>query len=172
MGVNMKLFILSDTHDRLSKIPFIQKAIKDFKPEIVLHLGDFVSPFFIRQLFADIRNEKYIEEIILIKGNNDGDCELINSVCKSLNLKFYTEFFSANYDGKRIFAIHKPELVESIAKSDDYDFIFYGHTHKKEIKNIGKTIIANPGTASGYLAEDSTYMILDTSSNNLDIHIF
>jgi len=166
----MKLLIFSDTHDRVSKIPLITKAVVNEKPNIIIHLGDFVSPFFVNQLFQNIKKEANVERIILVKGNNDGDIDFLNSVCQRLEIKLFTEYFSEKIENKSILAIHKPDFVEQLAKSGEFDYIFYGHTHKKEIKNVHSTIIANPGTASGYLADESTYLTLELLDGKIEFH--
>ncbi len=162
----MKLFIFSDTHDRLSKINDLRNRIINFKPDLIIHLGDFVSPFFIYNMFKDIKGQ-YCEKIILIKGNNDGDLELLKSTTERVNATFYSEYFKDKFYEKNIFAIHKPDFVENIAKSCEFDFIFYGHTHKKELKKIGNATIINPGTASGYLAEYATYLTIDLKKDEI-----
>jgi putative phosphoesterase len=166
----MKLFIFSDTHDRVSKITLIRQAIINEKPNIIIHLGDFVSPFFVNQLFQNIKKEANVERIILVKGNNDGDIDFLTSVCSKLDIKLYTEYFSEKIENKNILAFHKPDFVDQLAKSGEFDYIFYGHTHKKIIKKINSTIIANPGTAAGYLADESTYITLELLSGNIEFH--
>lgn len=168
----MKLMIFSDTHDRLSKIPSIQKEIIEKNPDMIMHLGDIISPFFINQLFDGIKNKIEKINIILIKGNNDGDLDLLGKVCDRFKIKLYTEYFSEKIDNKNILAIHKPDFVEQLAKSQDYNFIFYGHTHRKLIKKINNTIIANPGTASGYLSDEATYLIVDLDNEKVDFYSF
>lgn len=167
----MKLFIFSDTHDRLSKISAIIKEINQEKPDIIMHLGDFISPFFIEHIFNEVRKNMKSERIILIKGNNDGDIELIRSKCDKYNLEFYLEYFDEVINGKKIFSIHKPNLAEKLAKSNSYDYVFYGHTHQRMVKKVNSSILANPGTASGYLADESSYIILDLNNDKLELKL-
>jgi len=167
----MKNFILSDTHDRMSKINELRQRIFNYNPDILIHLGDFVSPFFIYQIFKDIKTSCNIDKIILIKGNNDGDIQLIRSTCDKIGACFYNEYFMEKLDGKNIFAIHKPDLAENLAKSGDFDYILYGHTHKREYKKIGDTKLINPGTASGYLSEEATYLTFDVNNDEINFQI-
>ena len=67
----MLIGIISDTHDNL---PMIEKAVKKLNEEnvaLVLHAGDYVSPFVIPKLKA--LNAK----LIGVFGNNDGDHEFL-----------------------------------------------------------------------------------------------
>ena len=40
--VVMRIFVLSDTHGRLEAVKQIAKRIDDFKPDRIIHLGDFL----------------------------------------------------------------------------------------------------------------------------------
>ena len=63
----MKIGIIADTHDNL---PQIKKAVEIFnreKIELVLHAGDFVSPF----TFLEFKNLNCSLKGVF--GNNDGD---------------------------------------------------------------------------------------------------
>ncbi|MCJ7470999.1 YfcE family phosphodiesterase, partial [Candidatus Bathyarchaeota archaeon] len=62
----MLIGLISDTHDCL---PLVDKAVKrlnDENVDIVLHAGDYVSPFVIPK-FKDLRMK-----LIGVFGNNDG----------------------------------------------------------------------------------------------------
>ncbi len=166
----MRILVFSDTHDRLSKIEFLRKKVEEIKPDYLIHLGDFVSPFFIYQMFKDLKKEVGVQKIILIKGNNDGDIELIKKTCDKVDAEFYPEFYKDKIDGKNIFAIHKPDIAEMLAKSGDFDYLFYGHTHKTDDRKINNSRLINPGTASGYLAEKATFITLDISKDQLVFH--
>ncbi len=63
----MRIGILSDTHDNL---PMVEKAVarlNGLSPDLVLHAGDFVSPFVIPGL------ARLSCPCIGVFGNNDGD---------------------------------------------------------------------------------------------------
>jgi putative phosphoesterase len=52
-------------------------------------------------------------------------------------------------------------LLKSLINANYYDIVVYGHTHKAETYNVGKTLAINPGEACGYLTGQATMMILD-----------
>ena len=56
--------------------------------------------------------------------------------------------------------VHYPKIAYAFAKTGEYDFIFCGHTHKYEIKEIGKTLVINPGEILGKEGPPS-FVILD-----------
>jgi len=60
-------------------------------------------------------------------------------------------------------------IVDTFAKSEEYDFILYGHTHQVDIRRIGSTFILNPGEACGYLFGKNTAAILDPENYRVEI---
>jgi predicted phosphodiesterase len=123
----MKIGIISDTHDNL---PQIKKAVDIFnrgKVELILHAGDFVSPF----TFLEFKN--------------------LNCPLKGV----------LNLNNKNIVILHKEGLIDALAESQKYDVIIYGHTHRTDLRKIGKTLIVNPGECGGWLSGKSTIALLD-----------
>ncbi|HLD30045.1 MAG TPA: metallophosphoesterase family protein, partial [bacterium] len=49
-------------------------------------------------------------------------------------------------------------------KSQNYDLIIYGHTHKIDTRKEGKTLVINPGELGGWLTGRKTFVILDLAS--------
>jgi len=144
----MKLALVSDSHDNLY---FIKKFLGDIKKrevDIIIHLGDIISPFSAREFLKAGKN------IISVFGNNDGEIKGLSSL---LDIKPFPR--EIELDGKKIVLYHDPNFNEE--NLGDIDFLFYGHTHKKYYIKKGKTIILNPGELCGYLTSLSTYVTLD-----------
>ena len=57
--------------------------------------------------------------------------------------------------------MHKEKLIDALAESQKYDVIIYGHTHRTDLRKIGKTLIVNPGECGGWLTGKSTIALLD-----------
>ena len=158
----MKIGIISDTHDNL---PQIKKAVDIFnreKVEMVLHSGDFVSPF----TYLELRNLNC--PFTGVFGNNDGDKLYLREKFEDIGTLFPAPYI-VNIDNKDIIMLHKEKLTDSLVKSQKYDIVIYGHTHRVDLRKIGKTIIINPGECGGWLTGNSTVAILD--SVNLEVKI-
>ena len=158
----MKWGIISDTHDNL---PLFRRAIDFFNKEsvkMILHAGDFVSPFTARVF------ERFKGKFIGVFGNNDGDKFALREFYKDIG-EIYEDFFMGEIDKRKVLLIHKEKLVDFLAKSGEFDVLIYGHTHKKEIKRIGKTLIINPGECSGWLTGESTIALLDPKTLEVKI---
>ena len=63
----MKIAIISDTHDNLPNIRKAVEIINDKDIDLVIHAGDYVSPFTAKEF------KKLNCEMIGVFGNNDGD---------------------------------------------------------------------------------------------------
>ena len=149
----MLIGILSDSHDNL---PCLYKAVDIFnnrKTDLVLHAGDFVSPFTSKPL----NNLKC--KFTGVFGNNDGDKLFLKDRFKNIG-EIYDNIYEDTIDNKKIILIHKETLVEKLAKSGEYDIIIYGHTHKIDLRE-GRPLIINPGECGGWLGEP-TVAVLDT----------
>ena len=150
----MKIGIISDTHDNL---PQIRKAVKVFnreKVELVLHAGDFVSPF----TFLEFKNLNCPLKGIF--GNNDGDKLFLQEKSKGIGELCPTPY-NVNINSKNVIMLHKEKLIDALAESQKYDVIIYGHTHRSDLCKIGKTLIINPGECGGWLTGESTIALLD-----------
>ena len=150
----MKIGIISDTHDNL---PQIRKAVEVFnreKVELVLHAGDFVSPF----TFLEFKNLNCPLKGIF--GNNDGDKLYLQEKSKGVG-ELYPEPYNVNINSKNVIMLHKEKLIDALAESQKYDVIIYGHTHRTDLRKIKKTLIINPGECGGWLTGESTIALLD-----------
>ncbi|NCO24208.1 MAG: YfcE family phosphodiesterase [Candidatus Infernicultor aquiphilus] len=150
----MKIGIIADTHDNL---PQIKKAVEIFnqeKVELVLHAGDFVSPFTcleFKNLNCPLKG---------VFGNNDGDKIYLQEKFKGIG-ELFPEPYQTNINHKNIIMLHLEKLIDDLAESQKYEVIIYGHTHRTDLRKIGKTLIVNPGECGGWLSGKSTIALLD-----------
>lgn len=150
----MKIGIIADTHDNL---PQIKKAVEIFnqeKVELVLHAGDFVSPFTcleFKNLNCPLKG---------VFGNNDGDKIYLQEKFKGIG-ELFPEPYKTNINHKNIIMLHLEKLIDDLAESQKYEVIIYGHTHRTDLRKIGKTLIVNPGECGGWLSGKSTIALLD-----------
>ena len=156
----LKLGIISDTHDN---VPAIKKAVAYFNTtavELVIHAGDYVSPFSFKPL------RELSCEFVGVWGNNDGDKLALTRVSEG---KIKDSFVALERGGSRILVGHYFEALEALAKSQVYDLIVYGHTHEAEIRREGKTLIVNPGECGGWLYGKSTVALVDLDSKEAQL---
>lgn len=162
-GTTMKIGIITDTHDHHANV---LKAIEIFntqKVQYIFHAGDIVSQY-TAKAFKDCKNAK----LIAIYGNNDGEKLILKSVVESFGGEIYQDPYSGEVGGKKIFMTHKPSVLDEIIVSQRYDIIIYGHTHFRDIRTAGKTLIINPGEATDWVCGRGNLVILDTHSLNIE----
>lgn len=150
----MKIGIIADTHDNL---PQIKKAVEIFnqeKVELVLHAGDFVSPF----TCLEFKNSNCPLKGVF--GNNDGDKIYLQEKFKGIG-ELFPEPYKTNINHKNIIMLHLEKLIDDLVESQKYELIIYGHTHRTDLRKIGKTLIVNPGECGGWLTGKSTIALLD-----------
>lgn len=151
----MLVAVMSDSHDN---IPYLSKAVevaKAKKCEIVFHCGDLISPFMVPIL------GRFEKEVHLILGNNKGDVFLLCNHLKNYPyIKLHGEEALLEIYGFKIAMVHHPKVAYPLAKSEEFDFVFCGHTHKFEVREFGKTLLVNPGEILGKEGV-SSFIILD-----------
>src|SRR3989344_4618921 len=141
----MRVAILADIHDHLTNLEKVLTEIKSKKIETIIFCGDLISPF-TTGVLAKANLPTYA-----CLGNNDEDHI---GMMKKGGDKFTWFHLSQEYgivelDGKKIAFCHYPKLGELLAKSGEYDAVFFGHTHEIINKIVGKTLLLNPGAVCG-----------------------
>ncbi len=151
--------IIADTHDNL---PMVEKAVKKLnalKVELVLHAGDYVSPFVIPKFKA------LHAKLIGVFGNNDGDHEFLKKrFSECANCEVRGRFAEVDADGFKIALLHgdEVELLDALVNCGGFDAVVHGHSHAVGAVKKGKTLVVNSGEVCGYLTGKSTMALLDT----------
>jgi putative phosphoesterase len=164
--LKMKIGIMSDSHDNLVYTDAAIGLFNAEKIELMFHGGDFCSPFVVKKLF-------YAScPIRAVFGNNDGDKDIIRKLFVNEEKAEIENYALVESIGDKKIIIqhgHIPYFLDALIKSQQYDVIITGHTHKPEISTEGKSLVINPGTTAGYLAMNSTVVILDIETMKASI---
>ncbi len=156
----MLIGLISDTHDNL---PLVEKAIRrlnDEKVDLVLHAGDYTSPFTVPKFKA------LHCRFIGVFGNNDGDHELLKKrFSETQNCEVRGIFAEVDAASFKIALLHgdEMELQTALVNCGGFDAVVSGHTHISVNKAKGKTMVICPGEVCGYLYGKSTMALLDTA---------
>jgi len=156
----MKVGIISDTHDRLEMIIRATNVFNDEGVGLVLHAGDYVSPF-TADAFKALK-----AKIMGVFGNNDGDKAFLRKRYNAIGAEIKDSFALVDAYGMKIGLLHGHDelLLEALGSSEALDVLIYGHTHNASITRKGRVLLINSGDASGYLSGKATIGILDTST--------
>lgn len=160
----MKVVIVSDTHEGISNLEKFVSFAKKEKIKHLIHCGDANNKEKLKVLINAFEGE-----IFYVFGNADIE-EQILELKDNPKIKIFKSFGEVKMDKLKIAFCHYPEKAEKLCKTKKYDFVFYGHTHKPWMRQIGDCILANPGNLAGlyYMA---TFAILDTKARTLSLRI-
>ena len=168
----MRIAIISDTHDNMANLEKFLGLAKEVGMEAIIHCGDVTTPETLEGLA-----ESFPGLIKLACGNMEIRREEFVEVAKRhKNLEVFAEVGEWGVDGIKTAFVHRPDKTEELAKGmlptqggRSSRFVFYGHTHKPWIKQIGEVLVANPGTLGGVFTAP-TYATLDTATGQLALH--
>lgn len=155
----MLIGIIADTHDNLPMVETAVKKLNALKVALVLHAGDYVSPFVIPK-FKTLH-----AKLIGVFGNNDGDHEFLRKrFSECANCEVHGRFAEVDVDGFKIALLHgnEAELLAALVNCGGFDAVVHGHSHAVSAVKKGKTLVVNPGEVCGYLTGTSTMALLDT----------
>ena len=164
--IHVRIGILSDTHDNLPMVDRAVARLAALSPGLVLHAGDYVSPFVIPRLAA------LPCPCIGVFGNNDGDRGLLAAKAReSGKVEIHGSFMARLIDGRSVALLHghEPGALEETAGAGIFDLVVHGHTHRPSVLREGRTLVVNPGEACGYLTGRGTVAVLDTGTLEAEI---
>ncbi len=152
----MRVAVLSDIHDNIWNLQRVLPQIGD--AGLLIFCGDLCAPFTLRAIA-----EGFAGPIHVTLGNNDGDVLLLTQVAaQHPNVTLVAPFGEVEAGGRRIAFVHYPPLGEGLAALGRYDAVFVGHSHQKEVRTVGHTLLANPGEVMGRF--EASYGIYDTET--------
>ncbi len=133
--------IISDIHDHLLNL---EKALRfglNEKIQQIIFCGDLVSPFTLRKISEILPSSTFFRGVF---GNNEGDKLTIMKFIKENILLKEQPLFTKIGDLNSVI-IHGSGSVEetekialSLAKSLNFDLIFFGHTHLPKLILLSK----------------------------------
>jgi len=172
----MKLGIISDTHDRLDSIAKALNIFKENKVNMIIHCGDWVSPFTLE--FYDKHNQNPSIPTKSVFGNNEGDIKrIIERNAKLKNpIDFAPKIVFELKIGKRnivVFHGHDKVILNALIESQKYDAVFTGHTHIPRNEYINNTLVLNPGStayvAQSRMIKKASVAVYDSISNRAKV---
>ena len=164
----MKIAIISDTHDNWPNIKKVLDWIKKQGIEILIHCGDVCAPVTLKEIC-----KQFTGQIHLVFGNVDGEEYAMTKRIyegETPNVKLYKNIGEFEIDGKKIAITHYPKTAKALAKTDEYDLVFYGHNHKPWTEKIGNTHLTNPGNIANMMYKPS-FATYDTKTDKLELKI-
>ncbi len=152
----MKLGILSDTHNEISRTRAALAAFRAWGADKLVHCGDVNRPAVV-QLFQGW-------DTVFVYGNLDRDKgELDRAVAQVPGPLYIDITYEAILAGVRVGVCHGHDLdlLDAMIGSGAYDLVLHGHTHAHRDEQIDTTRVINPGALGGRYVEPRSVCIVD-----------
>lgn len=135
----MRIAVISDTHNLLR-----EEVLEQLKEsDLILHAGDICSP----EVYGAILSVG--KPMLAVRGNNDGRWAKERGIPKAVDI-YLSEIEGLCFDTRNlhIFMVHdRKDIPQKVLESNqDYDLVVFGHSHKYEKNQLGRTIFLNPGS--------------------------
>lgn len=112
----------------------------------------------------------------LFKEIGEGELQFLRSLPRKAELKtdgLQLGFFHGSPRDYLLDRIYPDTVIEDTSVFEAYDYVFSGHTHHKLVKQIGHTMLINPGSAGQQRdGKGTSYVILDTEKRLFRIQSF
>jgi putative phosphoesterase len=170
----MLIGLISDTHDKLPGIDTALDLFKSAGAGLVVHCGDWKSLATVRY-FAEKAADLNLP-VRGVLGNNDRETASFMDFAETAPGDFRLEEGISEFEtGGRLVAVyhghHRPTL--SAVRSEAYDIICLGHTHKPIIEHSGPALIVNPGSTAFSIPRSAAWRpsvaVLDTDTLTAEI---
>jgi|YNPBryBLVA2012_1023415.scaffolds.fasta_scaffold00478_6 putative phosphoesterase len=161
----MLVGIIADTHDNAVAVDAAVRVFRERRVSLVVHAGDIVAPFTVRHF------EPLGVPMRMVFGNNDGERLLLRERAAPLGGIHVPPFqFTVETEGRRrsFVVFHEPLFIEDIAREETFDFVVYGHTHRRDVRMVGASLVINPGEAGGWVTGERSVALLDTATNRVE----
>lgn len=157
--------LVSDTHDNIHLIDKAVGLLNEEGVELVLHAGDYVSPFTVSH-FRPLR-----ARLVGVYGNNCAERDLLRRLFAEFGAEVRGFFTEVIFNGLRIALVHGHEggLLRSLVGSCGFDVVVHGHTHEVRVERVGDTLVVNPGEVCGYLSGRPTVGLLDVERRDVRV---
>jgi putative phosphoesterase len=137
----MRIGVVSDTHGNVRNTRAAVAQLRELRVDVVLHCGD-IGSLLIVSLFSGWPTH-------FVLGNvDDDDAGWESSIDDGIpGGEFHGRAARIVLEEKRIAVIHGDDqsALQAAIHSGEYDLVCSGHTHQRELRRVGRTIVLNPG---------------------------
>lgn len=159
----MKVGVLSDSHDHLTRLGEAVEILRVAGVELLLHAGDFISPFSVPLL------AKAGCPVKAVFGNNDGERVGLTQRFAAIGAEVRERPFLYEHEGKRLLLLHEPFALDTLVGSSHYDLVVYGHTHQFDLRvPESGAILLNPGEVCGWVTGKASGAIVDLAARSVE----
>lgn len=135
---------MSDTHGQVDLAVVAAREFIFRAVDAVIHCGDIGSDMVLTEMAAMFQTLDI--PVYAVLGNCDihGDLKYFP---ENIGIQLMGRFGHLDLDGRKIAILHSDDkpLFDEVVESNQYDYVFYGHTHLSRDLRHKKTRLINPG---------------------------
>jgi putative phosphoesterase len=156
----MLIGVLSDTHGRADLTRSAVELLKSRGAQSLIHCGDVGSTQVLDALMGLPAS--------VVFGNVDYDQQTLAHHAKRIGVESYGRLGRKTVGEKTVSFLHGDDSQEMkrILVEQDCDLLFHGHTHVKDVHDVGRIRVVNPGALQR--ASTRTVALVDSDSRNVE----
>ena len=156
----MLVAVVSDTHSRHHTVEKVLDVLRDRKVTHVIHCGDIEDADTV-WLFKGLTAH-------FVFGNCDTERLSLRQAVHGIGETLHEPFGHLELEGVKLAFLHGDDhrLLRDLEHSDQFDFLFHGHTHVAKEHRTGKTRVINPGAL--HRARVKTLVVLDLVTREVE----
>ncbi len=160
----MKIVILSDSHDNLPNFKKAACWAEKNKAELLLHCGDVCRPSTLKKAL-----EGFSGQFKVCLGNADeGFFWEEKKRENDWEGKIFNDWSSEKVGEVEFAFTHFKKRAKRLAREKNFDFIFYGHTHKPWKEKFKGSVLVNPGNVAG-ITYPATFAFFNVQTGRLEL---
>ncbi len=156
----MKIGLLSDSHGDLQITRRAVSKLREGGAEYLIHCGDVGGRAVLEAMM--------VLPTAFVLGNTDYNRAALLEVARNGSMNADASMVRLLLDGRNLAVTHGDDekLLRRLIDSQEYDFVFHGHTHKQRDERIGRTHVVNPGAL--HRAAIKTVALIDLGGDEVE----
>lgn len=156
----MLIGVLSDTHGCAEITCRAVELLKTRGAELLVHCGDVGGPRVLDAMLGLPAS--------FVLGNTDEDVYTLKQHASALGMGFYDRLGRITAGDKIVTFLHGDDggRMKSLLDAQDCDLLLHGHTHVKDVHDIGRIRVINPGALQR--AAIKTVALVNTDSREVE----
>ena len=161
----MRIGVVSDTHDNLKNVARIVELFNRARVERVVHTGD-------------ITKAKTLDVLALLEaplvgvyGNNDLERDSLEAAARNHRFEILDPPLVLDWSQRRLIVMHDPSELDP-ETLNAHEVLLHGHTHRRVIERENGRLVFNPGECAGFLEGHNAVGVLDLKSLETEVLYF
>ena len=160
-----RIGVLADTHNNHAHTEAALELFRMRGVQQLIHCGGVTSPLMLEQFQGFW--------VWLVRGNNDYDWSGLRSEARRMGgVTCCGRDAELEFDGHKVAACHGDDesLLYVLSHAGLHEWVFHGHSHRKDLDEVNGTKVLNPGALGGRhpVGADRSVAIVDLDARQAE----